>query len=824
MKDLIIQDLSASGLDSTDIQARPLDMPERASCGLAHAAEGYVIPYFNLVGKPLPFYRAKLFNSEIKYKQLKGTPNHVYYPPTFLSALQTTGSKYIIITEGEKKAACATKYGFPAVAFGGVDSWRNRMLLLPQDTEYNAATHHKKMTIARLPSSTWDMPDVNIEPVAIGLPDLANLVLTNNLHVIIVYDSDETTTLTGMKPEVQKAASELGFELRQRGIPLNNIRQAILPLVDDDKTGLDDFLVHEDGIEQFNTLINSVMAKRSAFPQHPNMQQNLNKKLQAAKLSRKDVQKLSLGLISDMDSRGVRMFSKDEQQLYYFDATENKLLKVELSTSNERGVQNTPFAKLLYKRYGISLASDVRLMKWVSTQFAGEDPVLDVRPFRTIARTSTTDDSVRYQLNDGEYVKVTGDKKDPLKILTNGSENVLFEAEQVSGIDAKELQAEFKKRQEEPLKMWWHDVLKEVRLKEHGKTAVVIALLYYLSPWLHRWRGTQLPAELIIGEAGSGKSTLCELRLSILTGAANLRNAPSEFKDWHASIANTGGLHVTDNVQMADKALKQKLSDEICRLITEPEPHIEMRKYYTNMDLMSARVDAVFAFTAVAQPFSQSDLLQRCIKIELDKLAGKAQQNLDPAAAQQIKKASVAFDARWMINQLERFGGRTAWLSHHLYVLHKFFERVETSWDLSYKAKHRLINMEQAMMVLADIFEIDYAWLPSFLVDQTAEAVVEADWMLEGLSDFAQVARRNPVKLGARLGTNSTLAKECKFTSKDIATWAEMSEDFQGCDTLVNSRRLGRYLNNNKALIAQTAGLVDAGKYNNKTVYKIMPK
>lgn len=812
----IQHDLKLSGLTPKDIHTRKVDMTERASCGLAPSTEGYVIPYYNLIGKPLPFFRIRLFGSDIKYKQIKNTPNHVYFPPSFLAQVNATGKKYIIVTEGEKKAACATKLGFPAIAFGGVDSWRNKILLLPRDTEFSVASYNKKLVGAKLPSSTWSMPEVSLEPIALGFADLTHMILQNDLQIIIIYDTDEATTLTGMKPEVQRAASELGFEFRRRGVPLRNIRQLILPLIEGlDKTGLDDFLtLLDDGTEQLDKLIAATIKRRTAFPQHPNMQENLDKKLQATKLSRREVQKLSLSVITDLDSRGVRMFSKDEQQLYYFDDQQKRLVKVDLSSSSDRAIQNTSFSKLLYRRYGLSIASDVRITKWLATQFAAEEPVENVRPFRSIARLKASDDCVRYQINDGQYVKITGDPAKPLEIMLNGTENVLFESEQVVPIDADDLLKEFKKRTEEPLSMWWEDVLHDVRLKDHGKIAVILSLLYYISPWLLRWRGTQLPVELVIGEAGSGKSTLCELRLSILTGAANLRNAPADFKDWHASIANTGGLHVTDNVQLLDKSLKQRLSDEICRLITEPEPHIEMRKYYTNVDLMSARVDAVFVFTAITQPFQQSDFLQRSIKVELDKLAVNSS----------LTAGTITYDSSWKAKQLDRFGGRTAWLSHHLYVLHKFFERIPDDWDTSYKAKHRLINLEQIMCIMADIFGLDNSWIPAFLASQTDDSIVEADWMLEGLSTFCDLVRKNNDRFSTMIGADKRLSKDWRYTAKEIATWAETNDDFQECVNLTNSRRLGRYLQTHKAMVAQTAGLLEDGKHCNRAVYKVRKK
>lgn len=814
----IKHDLNLSGLTPKDIRARAMDMSERAACGVPPSVEGYVIPYYNIAGKPLGFYRVKLFGHELKYKQLKNTANHVYFPPDFLEVFKKSKANYIIITEGEKKAACAVKNGFPAIAFGGVDSWRNKMLVLPKDTEFGAYSYNKQLVCAKLSSSSWEMDSIVTDTIAQGMDDLTNFVREHKLHVVIIYDSDEQTTKLGMKLEVQRAAADLGFELRRKGIPVNHIRQAILPCIETlGKTGMDDFLtVLDDGEERLHNLIKATLKKRTAFPVHPNLEADLNKKLQNAKLTRKDMQKLALGLITDLDARGVRMFASDEQQLYYFEEGTAKLIKVDLSSSAER-MAATPFSKLLYKYYGISMSSDLRLVKWLMTQFPAEEPVEDVQPFRVFARQDVGEDIVRFQIGDGHYAKVTGDPKNPIEILHNGAENILFESGQVEPVDPDELLKEFEKRKTEKLSMWWEDVLHEVRLKNHGKTASLFALLYYISPWLHRWRGTQLPAELVIGEAGSGKSTLCELRLEILTGQPNLRNAPADLKDWHASIANSGGLHVTDNVQLLDKNLKQRLSDDICRLITEPNPHIEMRKYYTNADLMRMPVSAVFAFTAITQPFNANDLLQRAVILELDKLTSEASTSTEDG--------KIAYDSSWKQTQIDKFGGRAAWISHHLYVLHKFLEMTKKKWNKGYQAKHRLINVEQALMIMADLFGLESRWVPDFLVGQTDESVVEADWSLEGIKAFCtEVSNLEPGAIAgfaAEIDAPANTAKLGIYDAKAIANWAARHEDYMECQNLINSRKLGRYLQTHKALVAQVTGLKEGKKMNNKVTYVV---
>ena len=136
----LIADLGSSGLHPRDIAARTAEASELAAVSVSSIAIGYVIPYYNIQGKPLPFYRVKLLDHVPKYKQPKKSSAHIYFPPNFQQTLakhiKTNPEKpYVIITEGEKKSAAACKMGFPAVGLGGVDSWRTRSFVLPINVE-----------------------------------------------------------------------------------------------------------------------------------------------------------------------------------------------------------------------------------------------------------------------------------------------------------------------------------------------------------------------------------------------------------------------------------------------------------------------------------------------------------------------------------------------------------------------------------------------------------------------------------------------------------------------------------------------------------------
>lgn len=780
-QDLLKADLALSGLVPEDIAARLIENAERATIQVPAMLDGYVIPYYTLYGRILPFYRVRLFNHDPKYKQPKDTQNHVYFPKSFLKAQE--GKKYVIITEGEKKAALACKTGIPCVALGGVDSWRNRIILLPAEAALSAdgAKTQVKLASGEGAEENYD------SPVAQGFQELLDHVLQNDLHIIIIFDSDNEM---GVKADVQRAAAVLGYELRFRGVPFDHIRQILLPrLTSADyhqaKVGLDDYLMHRPGGE-FIALVTECLARRSAFPRHPSIRDYINKRLQKTRLSRKETQSVSLAILSDLDANGIRLRSPSGLT-YYFDHKTKRLLLSSFAVNASRDEQfDAPFTQFLYQRYGLS-GADNRLLLWLGTQFTSEQPIQDVSPYKVIARLNPADDCVNLQLSDSQYVRVD---KEGIHVLDNGSNNILFEADQVEPLNIEQVVKGFKDGQGKPIPNQWGDTLSEVRLKDREKQRIATSLLYYMSPFLHRWRGLQLPVELILGESGSGKSTLMELRLDILTGRPVLRNAPTDLKDWHASVTSTGGLHVTDNVQFADKSLRQRLSDEICRIVTEPNPSIEQRKYYTNADLIRLPVRTVFAITAIQQPFQNVDLLQRAVILDLDKSIGGP---------------DLRYNSEWKTQQLRRFGGREGWIAHHLVVLHRFFQLVAKNWDPRYEAKHRLIHFEQTMSIMAQVFGLPKIWVPEYLNVMTERVVSENDWVLEGLKAYVTTQM------------NGHSEKTC---AAEISAWAMTEEDYAQCEILINSRRVGRYLQQHKSLVQQLTGLVECGTVNNRMMYK----
>ncbi len=133
MRVLRKDDLDRSGLGkpTTVRKLRYGEMLSKAQTYDATAVEdavSYEIPYFDPAGNPLNYTRWKLFpiteTNQPKYIQEEKTIPRLYLPPLIdWKKVCADPSIRIIITEGEKKAACATNMGLPCIALGGVWSF-----------------------------------------------------------------------------------------------------------------------------------------------------------------------------------------------------------------------------------------------------------------------------------------------------------------------------------------------------------------------------------------------------------------------------------------------------------------------------------------------------------------------------------------------------------------------------------------------------------------------------------------------------------------------------------------------------------------------------
>jgi hypothetical protein len=221
----MLADLAKSGLTQADarkLKLQPMTEEQCTALKLSRDGEGYVIPYYSAEGELLPMFRFRYFDDSTKskpgflsktkqrkYDQPRDTDAHIYLPQMVdWPTIQKDVKASLVITEGEKKAACATRHKYPCVGVGGVYSFGSRakyQTLLPELEDFN-----------------W-----------------------RGRHVFICYDSDAITNR-----KVLIAEDRLARALTDRGALVHIVR---LPQEGNDKVGLDDYIV-EAGIKAFEAL------------------------------------------------------------------------------------------------------------------------------------------------------------------------------------------------------------------------------------------------------------------------------------------------------------------------------------------------------------------------------------------------------------------------------------------------------------------------------------------------------------------------------------------------------------------------------------------
>ncbi len=186
----------------------------------------YKIPYFDLEGKELDFFRVKVFppykdkeGRNVKYLQPRNTKPHLYMPPLIdYSSIARDPSRKIAIIEGEKKLLTAVQDGLPAIGIGGVWNWVSK-----------------------------------VNNVSNPIKDFDSFEWSGRKGVLIIGDSD---VWMNEKEHALMGLYALGMELVNMGVRHEGVKLVQLPSLKTVKIGFDDFCMfyNEKWRNEFNKL------------------------------------------------------------------------------------------------------------------------------------------------------------------------------------------------------------------------------------------------------------------------------------------------------------------------------------------------------------------------------------------------------------------------------------------------------------------------------------------------------------------------------------------------------------------------------------------
>jgi hypothetical protein len=752
--------------------------------------KGICFPYFGPDRKPSTltntnnqFYRVRLdpAPSKAKYVQPANAGNHLYLPLNASHHLWFDPSTPIIITEGEKKAIKACQEGFLTAAVGGVDSWRSRTFTIKGTKLIPGRKNHT----LKIDAETQQLLQELEEQVAQELVLLANANAFQHRIVYIIYDTDPKPN-----PNVDRAAFELALWLESHGAI---VRRVYLPSIAP-KTGLDDFLAqsqrHQSEInQQLQKLLNP---NTTRFPTHPNIKKWVINQLNNQH-GRQTVQRVARGVLADLDFRG-RRFADDAGGHYFFDRQSKILYDFIWGNQEMKDLRLSPFGIYLQQNYDLG-TTDQSTLSRLADQFTATEPIQRVTPRGICATksaysqvTKSNIDAFYYQIDDSTIIRITAARID---IVENGTDGMLFRSGQVVPFDQQKLKQHLTHSPTNQSNIGddWLEALSTVSLEplsEHltiEETRLLLLILYHLSPWLRRWRGLMLPFELYVAEPSSGKTYLQNLRKGILTGNSQLGHSPDEIRSWYSTMSKAPAIWICDNLGDLPKDVRDRISDEIARLITDPIPAIETRKLYTTATSQKFPVDATFAATTITNPFHKPDILQRSLIFHL-KAVPEGQR-----------------DAQWYHRRLQH---RERWAANHLIAIQRFFQQVEEKWNPEYLSSHRLAHFEQSLLLMGAAlgYPAEAQNIVNKLTRSVQAAIAEGDPIMEALKTFALEHQHLAFP-------PQDQTKKTELKTSDIVDWVQtdMQGRFIRLRTLSNTITLGRYLNSHAYDVERSAFL-----------------
>ncbi len=768
----------------------------------------YKIPYWQLDGSPLesywrirfvPYLKTKSGKGQ-KYSQPKDSSPHLYIPPPSLvpSDVWYDATEPIIITEGEKKALAAAQHGFNCIAVGGVDSWHSKTLELttddverlpdkgdgklrlklgkPKETETEPA---KKGRPKGSKNKKGTKQEANA-PAGLGalegvVDELAEIEWAKR-KVLLIFDTDRSRKT---REHVLNSLFELACWLEGKDAEVVYVP---LPLGKNDvKIGLDDYLLRvtaDEAEEYFND-------NNHKFPPKPDLRAWIYQILHGDRIGQGVQWKAARATVAELDKGGRRLRSP-HGTLHYYDEENHALLDVPFNSGDMRNLHLTEFGGMLQEKAGIGGASASILSKMVDL-FTSRPPIRPAEPvYNTYA--SSTEDAFYLQVNNQFVIKCT---PEGIELTENGDDDVYFRPTE-HPMDPDLLLSNIQSI-DHPSNMWLK-LLNSLNITPLPnltpmQTKQLVSAVFYMSPWLKGWRRLMLPLEICIGEPTSGKTTLYNLRKFVYSGDATLDHQPSDVRDWYTNLGSTHGMWICDNLGEVKRELRDRISDELARLITEPAPSAKVRQLYTTSMEVTIPIRCTFAVTSIWNPFYRPDILERSIVFRLNAIS------------------PGEIDSDRIYNVMGKPGTREEWVAQHVVAIQLFLQYANdrTLWSDQYRSGNRLTNFEQAlrcMLYSLGVDEPDILDIIKSLPTITQEQVAEHDPTMEAMRAFA---------LDWFMKEGERLARW-----EDILNWLRFDpeERYSGLRTLQSTRGISLYCNSYKNDLRLIAGLEMVRRHN----------
>lgn len=148
------------------------------------------------------------------------------------------------------------------------------------------------------------------------------------------------------------------------------------------------------------------------------------------------------------------------------------------------------------------------------------------------------------------------------------------------------------------------DYLKNVKDEER-----LLYMVYLISCFIP---DIQHPILNITGEAGTGKSTLCEITKSLVDPSKAVLNDFSDGEDGIIIPLSKNYLTVFDNIEK----IPAKLNETFCRAVTGGETM--KRKLFTNNEMVAIPLNSIVVMNGISPAIRREDLMTRTIFIKTE--------------------------------------------------------------------------------------------------------------------------------------------------------------------------------------------------------------